>query len=441
MPKVAAPLSALAISKLRHSVPGSERNELIAVGHVPGLCLQIGPPDASGHSSKSWICRAVIGRRRRWAGLGGYPGITLAMAIDAARQLRQAVRDGTDPIEQRRVARVALIAEQSRAMTVQEAVTRFLPIRLAKIGKEKSRYRWQSTVEKYVIPIIGSMHVNEVTKTDVLRVLQQPHTNERTGAKGELWTNIPESAGTLRQRIEEILDWTISNNFRPGPNPAAWSGNLEYDLPIKSSIVADQSHPALSVVDAPAWFAALRQRGGNGALALQLLAMTAVRSGNVRNMRWAQIDFDARTWTIAAADMKQSDNGEHIVPLPDAAIALLQGMPRTSDLVFPASNGSPLSDMALSMLMRKMSAARPGGWIDRQSGRPAVPHGLRSTFSTWANDHAEYEPDMIEFALAHKVGTDVAQRYRRGSMIDKRRALMTDWTTFLLTRNSESITT
>lgn len=429
MPKTAKPLTPLAIQKLGRSTDCGDHAELIAVGHVPGLCLRI---DTTG--AKAWVYRVKIGARRRSAGLGGYPATTLAMAVEGARQMRDAIRRGSDPIEQRQAAQAALIAEQRRALTVAQIVAMFLPIRLARLETEKTRLRWQATFDAYVLPVIGSMRIGDVTKSDVLRVLKQPHRNARTGVEGELYRIIPDAAYKLRGRLEDVLAWAISNGYRSAPNPAEWSGNIEHELPRKSSVIVDAPYPALSIEDAPRWFAQLRQRGGNGARALEFLALTAVRSGNVREASWSQIDMDNRTWTISAVDMKQADNGDHVVPLTDAMIALLErqrASDSTSDLIFPSATGGTLSDMTLSVLMRKMHTSQlitdSRGWIDAMSGRACVPHGLRSTFSTWANDHAEYDADMIEFALAHRVGSDVAQRYRRGSMVEKRRQLMSDW--------------
>mgnify|MGYP001016459178 CR=1 FL=1 len=70
-------------------------------------------------------------------------------------------------------------------------------------------------------------------------------------------------------------------------------------------------------------------------------------------------------------------------------------------------------------------------WLDPRSGRPAVPHGLRSTFRDWVSERTEYPRDMAEIALAHSVGSDVERAYRRGDMLEKRRAMMADWAKFL----------
>ena len=81
--------------------------------------------------------------------------------------------------------------------------------------------------------------------------------------------------------------------------------------------------------------------------------------------------------------------------------------------------------------MKEMNDNREGGWLDKNSGKPATPHGLRSTFKDWAIEKTEYPSDISEIALAHKVGNTVEQAYRRGGMLEKRRAMMQDWASFL----------
>ncbi len=128
---------------------------------------------------------------------------------------------------------------------------------------------------------------------------------------------------------------------------------------------------------------------------------------------------------------------EHRVPLTPEAVALLNALPRMegSPFVFPAPRGGALSDMSLSAVMRRMQEAEVkagrAGWLDRRSGRPAVPHGLRSTFRDWTAELTEYPRDMAEIALAHNVGSEVERAYRRGDMIERRRGMMAAWGRFL----------
>ena len=186
-----------------------------------------------------------------------------------------------------------------------------------------------------------------------------------------------------------------------------------------------QHQPALALDDADAWFADLQKREGMGARALEFLAMTASRSGEVRGATWSEIDLDAGIWTIPADRMKMGK--EHRVPLTSEAVAMLNVLPRFegSDFVFPAVRGGQIKDMTISAVMREQA------FIDSRTGRTAVPHGLRSTFRDWAAERTEYPRDMAEIALAHNVGSEVERAYRRGDQMEKRRAMMAAWGRFL----------
>ena len=137
---------------------------------------------------------------------------------------------------------------------------------------------------------------------------------------------------------------------------------------------------------------------------LQFLAMIVARSGEVRGMTWAEVDLDKALWIVPAARMKAGR--EHRVPLTREAMELLQALPRMagSPYVFFAPQGGMLSDMTLSAVMRRMQEteerAGRSGYLDPRSGRPAVPHGLRSTFRDWAAEQG-FDRDMAEMALAH----------------------------------------
>lgn len=111
---------------------------------------------------------------------------------------------------------------------------------------------------------------------------------------------------------------------------------------------------------------------------------------------------------------------EHRVPLSDQAFELLSNMPQIADtdLTFPSTRMTPLSDMTLTAVMRRLK-------------RSEVPHGWRSTFRDWVGECTDYPGDLAEKALAHSVGSKVEQAYRRGDMLNKRRPLMQDWADFL----------
>lgn len=430
MPKVAKELGPLDVKRLYHA--GGKANAMYAVGGVAGLYLQLTP---SG--GKSWILRTIVGAKRTDIGLGGYPTVTLAQARDKAREARDKIERGIDPTLERKEAKARLIAARRKGLTFAEAIDKALGAKLDAFKNEKHRDQWRNTLTQYAVPIIGALPVQEVDTAAVLRVLSQEVKGKAGNVEGTLWQARTETASRLRGRIEAVLSWATVAGERKGDNPARWAGNLKELLPAASKIAVEGNQPALSLDDAPRWFADLRKREGFGARALELAALTAARSGEVRGATWDEIDLDRGLWVIPAQRMKMKR--EHRVPLSPAAVAMLEALPHVNDLVFPAARGGMLSDMTLSATMRRMHEAAEaegaGGYIDARNKRPAVPHGLRSTFRDWVAERTTYAGEMAEVALAHRISNAVEAAYRRGDMVEKRRAMMAAWAGFLLRDN------
>lgn len=417
MPKVAAELGPLDVKRLAH--PGGKGNAMVPAGGVAGLYLQLTPK-----GGRTWILRMLIGGRRRDIGLGGYPTVTLAQARDKAREARDKVERGIDPVEERKAAKARLIEARRKGMLFRDAVDTALAAKLDAFRNEKHRAQWRSTLDRYALPEIGALPVGEVDTAAVLRCLQP------------IWATKTETASRLRGRIEAVLSWATVAGHRTGDNPARWAGNLKELLPAPSKVANESNHPALQLDDAPGWLTDLQKREGFPARALEFLALTAARSGEVRGATWDEIDLDKALWIIPAQRMKMKR--EHRVPLTAEAVALLKALPKIAgnSLLFPGARSGQLSDMALSMLMRRMhtSAVEAGGkgYLDRVSKRPTVPHGLRSTFRDWVAERTQFPGEMAEVALAHRISSAVEAAYRRGDMVEKRRALMAAWADFLL---------
>lgn len=416
MPKIAKELSAIDVRRLSHS--GKKLNCTHAVGGVPGLLLQI-----TAKGGRGWLLRVMVGTERREFGLGGYPEVSLARARDRAREVRDQIRRGIDPAAEREAARAALILAQSRSLSFALAVEGYLDAKLDAFSNAKHRDQWRNTLVTYAVPILGPMMVNQIEVQDVLRVLQP------------IWQTKTETASRVRGRIEAVLSWATVSGHRTGDNPARWKGNLKELLPAPEKIAKTVNQPALQIEDAPRWFADLRKRDGMGSRALEFCALTACRSQEVRGAVWEEFDLDAAMWIIPADRMKM--DREHRVPLSVQAVALLKALPRFTGtaLTFPAARGGALSDMTLSAAMKRLHEAdvKAGGagYADRASKRPAVPHGLRSTFRDWVAEKTNFAGDMAEVALAHRVGNAVEAAYRRGDMVEKRRAMMSDWAEYL----------
>jgi integrase len=414
MPKQAKELKALQVKRL--SAPGRH-----SVGGVTGLYLNI-----TDTGARSWILRAIVGRNRRHIGLGSYPEVSLAEARDRALEMKRKIREGVDPVEERKEQRAALAEQEKQLITFEGAFLSYFEEKVeGELSNPKHVKQWKSTISTYALPIIGDKPVSSITMEDILAVLRP------------IWSTKNETASRVRQRIEAVLDWSRAMSLRDGENPARWKGNLQQVLPAPGKIQkTGRRHPAIDLDDVTDWFGALKRRDGMAALALQFLTLTASRSGEIRGATWGEIDLTKRIWIIPAERMKAAR--EHRVPLSCAAVELLESHPRYlgCPYVFPSPKSGQMSDMTISAVMRRMQAdaekAGRAGYLDPQSRCPAVPHGIRSTFRDWAAERTNYPRDMAEIALAHTVGSDVERAYRRSDMVEKRRAMMEDWAHFLL---------
>ena len=231
-----------------------------------------------------------------------------------------------------------------------------------------------------------------------------------------LWTTTTETASRVRGRIESVLDWATTREYRTGENPARWRGHLDNLLPARSKVQKVEHHAAMPYTDVGAFMARLRQQAGAGARALELAILTAGRSGEVLGARCDEFDMGAAVWTVPAGRMKAGR--EHRVPLSAAAMDVLVPMlaVREGDFVFAGSRaGMPLSNMAMAMVLRRMELPE------------LTVHGFRSTFRDWAAERTAYPSEVVEMALAHTVGNKVEAAYRRGDLFDKRRKLMDEW--------------
>jgi integrase len=248
--------------------------------------------------------------------------------------------------------------------------------------------------------------VGDVTTDDVLAALNP------------IWRTKTETATRVRQRIEAVLSAAKARGLRTGENPAAWRGHLDALLPTISKRKRVEHHPAMDWADVPAFMAELQRRSNMSAWALQFTILTACRTGELIGAQWSEIDLARGLWVIPASRMKA--HVEHRVPLSRQALALLGTMPRTdgNDAVFWGARKPTISNMAMLQLLRGM---RPGLTV----------HGFRSSFRDWAAENTTFPAEVVEMALAHTVQNQVEAAYRRGDLLDKRRALMQGWADYL----------
>jgi integrase len=392
MPKIAAELGPLAVKRLA-------KKGMHAVGGVPGLYLQVGEGAA-----RSWILRANVAGKRRDIGLGSYPAVSLAVAREKAQTQRDCIQEGQDPVVAKRVAKSTLVAERARAVMFVDVAKRYIKSHASGWSNPKHRSQWENTLQAYVYPVIGNWIIADIDTPAVLRVLQP------------IWHTKTETASRIRGRIESILDAATAQGLRQGPNPARWKGHLALTLPARSKIAPTKHQKALPVDEVPTFYRAATEVEGIGAVALRFLLLTCARSSEARGATWDEVDLERRVWTIPASRMKAKR--EHRVPLSDGVMEILKSLPAREGLLFVGMKSKPLSDMTLTAVMRRMK-------VD------AVPHGLRSSFRTWAADYTNHPREVCEQCLAHTTGSDVELAYQRSDLFEKRRQVMEEWSNFV----------
>jgi integrase len=366
-------------------------------GDGGGLYLVVDP---SG--SRRWIVRVVVkGQRnakgaslRTDFGLGGADVVTLNQARERALEYRRMAKAGLNPR-----------FNAAREIPCFEEIAKQVHIdRLPTWKNPKHGDQWINTLRDYAFPKIGRMPVDSIGQPEVLMCLSP------------IWTAKHETARRVAQRIKTVLDVAKSQGFRSGENPVTAIQDAQVLPKVKTK---PKHHSAMAWKDVPAFYADLTTRDAMSAKALRFTCLTGSRTTEVLEMKWGEIDLEARLWTCPAERMKGAVL--HRVPLSDEALAILKPLREMkSDYVFEGQKRhKPLSNMAMLMLLRRMGV------------ESVTVHGFRSTFRDWASEIANAPREVSEMSLAHKVGSDVERAYARSDLLEKRRILMAQWSQFV----------
>ncbi len=358
-----------------------------------GLILKLA---AQGRGS--WILRIQADGKRRDIGLGTLSDMGLSDARESARAIRKQLKAGIDIVAERKKAEVVV-------PTFSEAAKMVHSEHKAAWKNGKHQDQWINTLESYVFPRIGNHLVSDIEGPAIRDVL------------APIWLTKPETARRVRQRIGAVLDWACAKGFRETEAPLR---SIARGLPRQPRT---KSHfDAMPFPEIPAFMQSLRERQSVGRLALELLILTAARSGEIRGCEWKEIDLSKRLWTVPAKRMKAGVT--HVIPLSDAALDVLARAEKVraaaSDLVFPGQTPKrPLSDMTLLKILRDKDL-------------PVTVHGFRSSFRDWVAEKTEFPGEVAEAALAHTIPNKVEAAYRRTDFLEKRKALMSAWAQFCL---------
>lgn len=373
-------------------------------GGVIGLVLL--PLKTAGHGQ--WRLRYVsptTGKRRVMT-LGSYPAVSIADATRLGTAARELISKGIDPLEVR--AEEAKTAEDVPSVPTFESAARQLHAELSPGWRnEKHAKQWLSTLEQYAFPIIGTKSIDSLKPADFADVLRP------------IWLTKKETASRTKQRCHAVMEWGLAHSFMQA-NPLHVVDRL---LPQQAAVV--QHQPAMPWALIPEFWAAQLATWPAGECARALLAwivLTGCRSGEARGATWAEVDFDARVWSIPAERMKTRQ--PHRVPLSRQALAVLERQRGLHDvLIFPSPTGRLASDMVVTALLRRLKAPSD------QPDRPATAHGFRSSFRDWCSEHG-YRRDLAERGLAHVIQSKVEKAYHRTDLLEERRPMMQAWSDY-----------
>jgi integrase len=342
-----------------------------------GLFLKV---DKRGGAA--WKLRLQRDGKRTDYGLGSAKLLTLADAREKANQYRKAIK-----VERRDVL-AEKKDEAAAKVTFREAATQY---HAENEGGWKSAVysrQWLASLENYAFPKLGAVPTGGITAADIISVL------------APIWQKIPETARQVRNRICSVLDYAHAKGWRSTEAPSG-NGSLKAGRGLPRQVKAPENRKAMPYIAVPAFIVALQRKPSYGRMALELLILTGVRSQEVRLATWAELDLEARLWSIPADHMKRSK--AHMVPLSDAAMKVLAKAAALklagTDQVFPGANGAPMSDMTLLKVLRDMS-------------EPFHVHGFRSSLTDWAANEG-FADAVVEAALAHKTPDAVQAAYRR----------------------------
>jgi len=358
------------------------------------------------NGGKRWIFLFRWNGKRCEMGLGAARDVTLARARELAAEARNQIREHNNPIEVREAEKAAAGTEPAPPQTFGAFAESYIDSIEDGWRNEKHRQQWRNSLREHA-KALSKKPLVDISTDDVLGVLQP------------IWRTKPETANRVRGRIERVLSAAKARGLRDrdAANPAQWRGHLDVLLP-KRIKLARGHHAAMPYAGLPPFMRRLANRDATAARALEFLILNASRTGEVLGARWSEIDGD--TWIVPAERMK--GGAAHTVTLSDAAVAILAEMrPGDPDAyIFPGQKpASPLSNMSMEMLLRRMKVER------------FTVHGFRSAFKDWALDCTEIPDEISEEALAHIVGSKVRRAYRRGEALARRRRLMTTWAEFL----------
>lgn len=374
-----------------HCRAAKPKEQIYRLNDLRGLYLEVKP-----NGVKAWRFRFKLAGKGSWFALGDYPSVSLADARDKCEEARKLVKQGINPVQNRQVERIK--REQDSVNTFETVAKEWLAL---KDWEDVTKKRRLDMLTRVVFPTIGALPVKQIAPPVILGILKKAA--EKNGisvmeeAKRTMFGIFELAAETFRVDSNPVHQWreALPKNKTQHKRPLeiAEIGRLLRDF---------DNHRCGYQVN----------------FCIQLMWWTLARPSEAAEAEWAEFDLDKALWCIPARRMKA--RREHIVPLPQQAIAMLrrlQGISGDRKHLFPGRDdrNKPMSPHSIRQALKVL------GWSGTYS-----PHGTRTTGSTRLNEMG-YRADAIEAQLAHAEPNSVRRTYNHATYLDERREMMQAW--------------
>jgi len=373
------------------------------IGDGSNLYLQITP-----NGSKSWTLAYTINNKRRQISLGKYPLVSLAEARELRTEKQKLVLNGIDPVQDRRQKKLEY---EINHLNTFETIAREWHKHMQHTWRERHAKRIMERLENNIFPHIGKMPIQNLTPPQILNVLRKI---EERGSY--------DMAHRVKQFCAHIFRYAVATGRAERDVTVDLKGALKNKKTVNRARLSEAQLPEflslLEVYDT--------EYNGNilTKLGFKLLFLTFVRSAELREATWEEIDFEKKEWRIPAERMKMKE--EHIVPLSSQSIAIFKEIKqytdnRYGDYIFPSCH-SPRKTMSENTFLK---AIRILGYKGKTTA-----HGCRGTASTILNESG-WRADVIERQLAHGERNAIRAAYNHAQYLPERRKMMQWWGDYL----------
>lgn len=367
-----------------------------------GMYLEVSP-----RGGRYWRLKyRHLGKEKRLA-LGVYPEISLADARDRRFEARKLIANGIDPSTRKQEVKKAAIEEA--AITLRSVYDKWVEKKRKGLSERYMGFM-ERRLEKDVLCFLGDEPINSITPKQIIAVLQAVEARKAH-----------ELARRLKQSLDEIYRYAVVHEYATR-NPLSELKSKElFERQEKTHFAAIQPE------EIPAFLKDLRGNKGRlyplTQMAVELLMLTFVRTSELIEAKWAEIDWKNKQWLIPAARMKM--RRDHIVPLSTQALAILERLKEISgnrEYIFPGQV-NPNNHMSNNTILQALASM---GYKGRMTG-----HGFRALAMTTLKERLDYRHEVVDRQLAHAPKNKIDAAYDRAKFLKDRQKMMQDWADYL----------